>query len=116
MQLSLTSTNIWVADKAVDFRKSIDGLSEIIYQQFEKQANEGVYIFYNRSKDKLKVLAWHGNGYVLLYKRLEEGKFQVSAKSDGLMQIDAKQLSWMLAGLDWVLMSKFNTLNYDNFY
>ncbi len=61
MQLSLTSTNVWIADRAIDFRKSIDGLCDLVHHAFERNPADGIFVFYNRQRNKVKVLAWHGN-------------------------------------------------------
>jgi len=115
MELKLTSPKVWVFYEAVDFRKAIDGLSEIVHQHMEGNLHEDVFIFYNRARDKVKVLAWHGNGFVLLYKRLEQGKFTFSTNRSGYSMIDEKQLSWLLAGLDWGKMSSWKTLTFDDY-
>ncbi len=116
MHLTLSSPKIWIADGAVDFRKSIDGLIEIVSALGQRNPREGVYVFYNASRNKVKILAWHGNGFVLLLKRLERGCFTVTPRGDGFAQLAEKQLSWLLAGLDWLSMSNWNTLTYDNYY
>ena len=62
----------------------------------------GIFVFCNRAKDKLKVLVWHDNGFVLLYKRLEKGKFTIIPDQDASsVVLDEQQLNWLLAGLDW---------------
>lgn len=116
MQLRLSSSRIWIYSQIVDFRKSIDGLHELVHSQSKASLREDVFIFYNRHRDKLKLLAWHGNGFVLLYKRLEKGRFTCSNEKKELGTIDEKQLSWLIAGLDWKKMSEWNSLEYDNFY
>lgn len=116
MELSLNAPQLWFYSEAVDFRKSIDGLSELVHDLMGKQPMQGAYIFYNRAKDKIKILAWHGNGFVLLYKRLEKGKFTPPELDAGeTASIDNKQLSWLLAGLDWNKMSEWKSLKYDNY-
>ena len=115
MQLSLTSTNVWIADRAIDFRKSIDGLCDLVHHAFERNPADGIFVFYNRQRNKVKVLAWHGNGFVMIYKKLEQGKFTVNTSGEGLAKLDSKQLSWLLAGLDWEAMSSWNTLEYDDY-
>lgn len=116
MQLSLSAPKIWFYKNVVDFRKSIDGLVSLIALEMEINPTDGVFVFCNRAKDKLKVLAWHGNGFVLLYKRLEKGKFTPACKkSDQSVTLNNEQLSWVLAGLDWEKMSNWNTLNYDDY-
>ncbi len=102
MQLTVASSKIWVYHEPVDFRKSINGLSEIVIHHFDINITEAVFIFFNTRQDKVKVLAWHGNGFILLYKRLEQGRFSSKRlKETPLIQIDERQFSWLLAGLNW---------------
>lgn len=115
MHLTLKATQIWFYQKSVDFRKSIDGLAGLIHAQMGLRPDEGIFVFHNRGKDKLKLLAWHGNGFVLLYKRLEKGKFTVADPVATHVSLDEKQLSWLLAGLDWDSMRTWNTLNFDDY-
>lgn len=59
-------------------RKSFEGLSLIIEQLFPKELLSGAFfIFFNRSKDHLKVLYWDGDGLAIWYKRLEKGSFSL---------------------------------------
>ena len=118
MELTLKSRQIWLYQEVVDFRKSITGLSELVVTHFEANWNEGLFVFVNRHRDKLKLLAWHGNGFVLLYKQLARGKFVRGSSNKGksLVALDTKQLSWLLAGLDWCEMSAWKTLEYDHFF
>ena len=108
MQIRLSGKKIYMAVEAVDFRKAIDGLCALLPKQLEA---EDIYIFYNKGKNKLKILGWHGNGFVLLYKRLEKGKFTIAGNI-----LTEEQLSWLLAGLDWERMSSWGELKYSNFY
>jgi transposase len=114
MQIKLSSPKIWLATQAADFRKSIDGLSEIIHSHFDLNLQESIFIFYNQGKNKIKLLAWHGNGFVLIYKRLERGRFTLQMSEQGLLELDEKQLSWLFAGLDWYSMSHWRELTYEN--
>lgn len=109
MQLKLTGKDILLAEEAIDFRKSIDGLCGLVTDL----STEKIYVFYNKARNKLKILGWHGNGFILLYKRLEKRKFIISGKNKSL---DLQQLSWLLAGLDWEEMSNFGELEYKDFY
>lgn len=117
MQIQLYGNNIWIFRQAVDFRTSIDGLSSLIVSdQIKRNPQEGIYIFYNKSKDKLKCLSWHKNGFVLIYKRLERGKFDFKfAKAHGVAEINIKELGWLFAGLEWQKMRHWNELDYDHF-
>lgn len=116
MQLQLYGKKIWIYKMAVDFRKSIDGLSELIMNEIKHQPKDGIYLFFNRNLDKVKCLSWHKNGFVLLYKRLEVGRFcmQFDRKS-GVIEMSVHEVGWLLAGLEWQKMREWHELNYDKF-
>ena len=116
MQLVINAPSIVVCTRAVDFRKAIDGLIDIVLSELTIDVKSTIFIFYNRSRDKVKLLAWHKNGFVLLLKRLEKGHF-FNGKSDAdVVTIAPQQLSWLLAGLDWVTMSAWGELEYNDFH
>ena len=116
MQIQLKAPSLWIYNQAIDFRKSIDGIVTLIHEELKLNPSKGMYIFFNRGRDKLKILAWHGNGFVLLYKRLECGKFTLPADHNvATVLLDEKQFSWMLAGLDWEKMRSWNQLEYDEY-
>jgi len=75
-----------------DMRKGFDGLSGIVRNEMGRDPLSGdVYIFINRTRNRMKLLVWEVDGLVLYYKRLERGNFElVSDESDGL----SKQISW----------------------
>lgn len=101
----------------VDMRKAIDGLTVLIIEALENEPQSGdLFIFRNRS-DKVKIIYWDRNGFILHYKRLEKGKFKFPkiCKKDKF-EISSEQLSWLLAGLDFVLMEEFSELNYENYF
>jgi len=116
MQLQIKSPKIWVACSPVDFRKAVDGLSEIVAMQFNQSLEDHVYIFHNRARNKIKLLAYHRKGALLIYKRLDKGKFTLVQNSEGLYEITEQQLSWLLAGLNWIDMSAFEELSYDDYF
>lgn len=116
MRLKLSSPKIWLATEAVDFRKSIDGLCELIKSNFVSNFKESIFIFYSSDRKKIKILTWHGNGFVLIYKRLEQGCFAIQRSEQGLIELDENQLSWLLAGLDWFLMSQWKELEFNDTY
>ncbi|WP_274519968.1 IS66 family insertion sequence element accessory protein TnpB [Halorhodospira sp. M39old] len=65
-----------MALEPVDFRKSFDGLSVAVVEALGRDPLSGeLFVFRNRGGDKLKALYWDGQGFVLLYKRLERGRF-----------------------------------------
>ena len=116
MQIKLKAPAIWFYNTAIDFRKSIDGLVTYIHMHLNENPSQGIYIFFNRNRDKLKILAWHGNGFLLLYKRLEVGKFTIPDDANvQSVTLDERQLSWVLAGLDWEKMRKWDQLEFDEY-
>lgn len=61
-----------------DMRKGIDGLCGMVRNHLQKDPLTGdVFIFLNRSKDKIKLLCWDRDGYALYCKRLEKGTFEL---------------------------------------
>ena len=98
----------------VDFRKAINGLSVIVEQEMGLSPyDEGLYVFCNRGRDKLKVLHWDKTGFVLWYKRLEQDKFKWPRKaSTSVVTVSEEELSWLLRGLDIMAMNRHKALNY----
>ncbi len=103
MEITLKSQTIFIANKAIDFRKSIDGLCALVIEM-QKDPGTGVYIFYNKNMNRVKILGWHRNGFTLIYKRLDTGKFFLHIK-DNNFEINSEQLNWLLVGVDWRLLS-----------
>ncbi|WP_433991556.1 IS66 family insertion sequence element accessory protein TnpB [Kordia algicida OT-1] len=61
-----------------DMRKSFDGLCGLIKQELASSPVNGtVYIFVNRYRNKVKLLQWQNGSFVLYYKRLESGRFDL---------------------------------------
>jgi len=120
MQIQLKATKVWLASEPVDFRMAINGLSALVVTHFNQQIGDGVYVFYNRARNRLKLLARHQNGSVLIYKVLDKNRFTLKKIDDSekepLYEVSEQQLSWLLAGLDWVSMSEFEELNYDDYF
>ena len=116
MQLKLYGNHLWLYHQPIDFRCSIDGLLGIITAKLNQKPQEGVYIFYNRARDKLKCLSWHRNGYLLFYKRLESGRFCFyPSLENNVMEISVEELGWVLAGLEWQKMRDWGELSFDKF-
>jgi transposase len=116
MQLQLYSKKIWLCRSVVDFRCSIDGLSALVTTEIKQDPRKGIYLFVNRSRDKIKFLSWHKNGFVLFYKRLEQGRFCMNFNNaTGTIEINADEFSWLLAGLEWQKMKDWKELSYDKF-
>lgn len=95
--------NIYVSTHFVDMRKSIDGLTLIVHSQFQMNVlDHSLFIFTNRSRNRIKILYYESNGFWLFIKRLEHGKFKIKESQESLTRaITSRQLSWLLEGLEY---------------
>jgi len=94
---------ILMAVEAVDFRNGIDGLVRVCKQTLQADAFSGcLFVFCNRRKTAIKILAYDGNGFWLCQKRLSTGRFRFwPARATGLTQgLAAHQLQVLLMGGD----------------
>jgi len=101
-------SNIYVYVDPVDMRKSINGLIIILREVFDVNPQSGdLYLFVNKSRNKIKCLVWDANGFVLYYKRLEKGRFNYSKYLSGnQVLVTQAQLKALLMGLDFYLVGK----------
>ena len=65
-------------------------------------ASGQLFIFRNRQGDKIKMLYWQDNGFWLLYKRNESGRFIFPPIVDDTMTLSPDQLHWLLSGIDFM--------------
>lgn len=81
--------NYYMACGYTDLRLGIDGLAAIVTQQFGGHLNEeSLFLFCGRRADRMKALYWSGDGYVLLHKRLSNGRFQWPRSETELRLLD----------------------------
>ena len=91
---------IYIACGYTDMRKSIDGLAGLVQNQFQMDPfAPALYLFCGRKCDRIKALLWEGDGFLLLYKRLESGKFQWPRSEDELKPITWQQFRWLMEGV-----------------
>jgi len=110
------SARILMYRDPVDMRKSIDGLSFLVSGEFlENPSNGSVYVFFNRQKDKVKLLYWDRNGFCMWYKRLEKQHFKIPKISGQSAVISAEHFRWLMDGLDVVKLQGFKALKYELF-
>jgi transposase len=116
MQLTIQAPSILICTKPVDFRRSINGLLDIVLSDLDIDPRVNIFIFYNRGRDKIKILAWHKNGFILLLKQLEKGRFFKVDDVANVVNVTPQQLSWLIAGLNWVAMTEWGELEYKDFH
>ena len=92
---------IYVACGRTDMRRSIDGLAAIVSKSFQLDPfSNSLFLFCGHHKDRVKALFWDENGFVLLYKRLETGRFQWPKTEEEVQQITPQQFRWLMEGLN----------------
>lgn len=97
---------IYVYTQVADLRKGCHGLSGIVREQFDADPTDGsLFLFFNRRRDRLKILHWDGSGFWVYYKLLEAGTFESLSQgtnqdrvSDKCLRIDATGLAMLLGG------------------
>jgi transposase len=94
------SVQVWVATAPVDLRKGFDTLAEHVRTFLGHDPLCGhLFVFRNRSGQRLKILWWDRNGLALYYKRLEQGTFQFPWSDQKSISVDSTQLMRLLEGL-----------------
>lgn len=91
---------MFLATGFTDLRREIDGLAAIVQQQFELDPfTNTLFLFCGRRWGRIKALYWEGDGFVLLYKRLESGSFQWPRKESEARVLAPQQYRWLMEGL-----------------
>lgn len=92
--------DIYVACGYTDLRYGIDGLAGIVQTKFYLDPFQNIlFLFCGRRTDRIKGLLWQGDGFLLLYKRLENGNFQWPRNEEEAKKITLQQYRWLTEGL-----------------
>jgi transposase len=91
---------IYIACGYTDMRKSIDGFAALVQRSFELDPfSNSLFLFCGRRRDRLKALLWEGDGFTLLYKRLEGGKFRWPRSEAQVRSLSWQEFRWLMEGL-----------------
>ena len=91
---------IYIACGYTDLRRGIDGLAGLVQRQFQLDPfQRALFLFCGRRRDRIKGLYWEGDGFLLLYKRLEEGSCQWPRSGTEARELTAQQYRWLMEGL-----------------
>ena len=87
---------------AVDLRKGIDGLAMIIGDKYKQNPFEKgtLFLFCGRRNDRIKGLLWQGTGFLLLYKRLEDGRLSWPRTTEEAAELTEEQFNYLMLGLN----------------
>lgn len=92
------AVKIFVCAQSTDMRRSFDKLAEMTRSQLLQDPFSGhLFIFFNRPRDRVKILFWDRSGFCLYYKRLEEGHFR---PLENRLEISAAELTLILEGIE----------------
>lgn len=91
---------IYIICGYTDMRKSIDGLMSIVAHAYQMDSySNSLYLFCSRRSDRIKALYYEKDGFTMLYKRLESGRYQWPRNKDEVRLLSRQQLRWLLEGL-----------------
>jgi len=93
-------SKIYIACGYTDLRKGIDGLATMVKEKFELDpfSEETIFLFCGRRSNKIKALVWEGDGFLLLYKRIESGGFKWPRSTDEMKNLTSDQFVRLLSG------------------
>lgn len=92
---------VFVAAGASDLRRGFDGLAQLARDQLEQDPMTGhLFVFANRRRDRIKILHWDRDGYVIWMKRLEKGTYRWPSPTSDRVEWTAAELAAVLGGID----------------
>ena len=93
---------IFLAAGFTDLRRGIDGLAGIIQFQFElnPHGKDTIFLFFGRRNDRIKALLWEGDGFLLMYKRLNIGAFNWPRSADEAVEISQEEYKRLMQGFE----------------
>jgi transposase len=98
-----SSVRVYLAAQPVDLRRGHDALVALVRHTWRLNPFDGhLFVFLGRRADRVKILAWDRNGFVLYYKRLSQGRFRMPSVPAGAtrVEMDATTLAMLLDGID----------------
>jgi transposase len=107
-------TKVFLSCQPIDMRKSYQGLSVLVEHVLAQNPLSGhVFVFYNKPRNRLKILYWHINGFCIWQKRLEKGRFQVGSLTQTPSRtLTSYQLQGLIQGIAWEQIPEPKILSY----
>ena len=96
----IDAAHVYIVCGYTDMRRSIDGLAAIIKQNFGRNPYDGsLFLFCGKRSDRIKGLLWDEDGFLLLYKRVDNGRFQWPRSEAEILSLSHAQFVWLMQGL-----------------
>jgi transposase len=106
---------VYLHREPIDLRAGIDGLAILVEQSMQLDLwSRSIFAFCNRSRDRMKLLFFDRQGFVLLFKRLEEDRFRWPRGADAVLTLSTEQLHWLLDGVDIEAVSRHPVRRYQS--
>jgi len=102
MIIDLSKVKIFVRAKHTDMRKQINGLSALVQEEMKLDVfGNNIFLFCNKSRNRLKILYWDRNGFTLYLKKLEKDKFPWPKHLKDVKEITQEEIKLLLSGIDF---------------
>ena len=102
MIIDFSRIRIFVRTEPTDMRKQINGLSVLVQEDMKLNVFEGsLFLFCNKSRNRLKILYWDKNGFAMWLKRLEKDRFPWPRNMKEVKEISLGDLKMLLSGIDF---------------
>jgi len=98
---ALTFSKLYLRCGYTDLQYSVDSLAALINKEYQLDPFDcnSIFLFCGRRADRIKLLTWNGDGWLLMYKRLEHSKYQWPRSTTEVAELTHQQLRWLLEGL-----------------
>jgi transposase len=108
---------IMVCTQPIDMRKQVNGLIFLVVEVLKQNPqSKQMFLFFGKSKDKVKALLWDNNGFILLYKKLEKEKFTFPQHIHNPIEINNDLLQALLCGFDFYRLKQHPELNISHYF
>lgn len=96
-----SSQRYFLYRSATDMRKGFNGLSGLVRHHFGRELTSGdAFLFLNKRRDRIKILTWDRNGFVVWYKVLEAGTFELPTAEKDTLEMSWTDLQLLLEGIE----------------
>ena len=94
-------TQVYLVTGYTDLRLGIDGLAALIQGKLELDPySRALFLFCGRRRDRIKAILWEGDGFLLLYKRLDNGAFRWPRNETEAKLLTEQEVRWLFEGLE----------------